>query len=126
MAKLGGFADTLQAISDRYEQVKAFLAACPGAQLSFNDLQNSQLDFTALAHELQNNATIRKLMQKMGRAYVDEEIKKSHKVPKTSTDETHGTHLSGDLMRLLPSELVLLEDEDLEALFYARLLERNL
>lgn len=45
---------------------------------------------------------------------------------KASRSEVHGTHLSDDLMRMLPSELLNLEDEALEHLFYARLLEKRL
>ena len=61
----------------------------------------------------------------MGRDYVSESRKKRTRIPKASRSEVHGTHLSDDLMRMLPSELLNLEDETLEHLFYARLLEKQ-
>lgn len=61
----------------------------------------------------------------MGRNYISEE-KEQARIPQASRSEVHGTHRSDDLMRLLPSELLNLEDETLETLFYARLLERDL
>ena len=62
----------------------------------------------------------------MGRNYISEEKKKQARIPQASRSEVHGTQRSDDLMRLLPSELLNLEDETLETLFYARLLERDL
>lgn len=124
--KLTGFSQTLRAISDKYDEVKSFLAACPGASFSYADLQNSSEDFSALARTMQNNPSIKDLARKMGRNYISEEKKKQSRIPEASRSEVHGTHRSDDLMRLLPSELVNLEDETLENLFYARLLEKNL
>lgn len=126
LGRLKGFEQTLEQVSDKYEEVKGFLAACPEAQLSYNDIQESQIDFQDLARELQNNQKIKDLAHKMGRAYLAEAVKKRRKVPQASRSEVHGTHRSDDLVRLLPRELVNLEDEDLETLFYARLLEKNL
>lgn len=124
--RLLSFRTTLNAISDKYEQVKEFLAACPGADFSYNDLQACPDDFSALAAQLQNNAYIKELARKMGRNYISEEKKKQAKIPQASRSEVHGTQRSDDLMRMLPSELVHLEDETLETLFYAHLLEKNL
>lgn len=117
---------TLTQISDKYEEVKEFLAKCPGADFSYTDIINSQDDFTALARLLHDNQRIKDLAHKMGRIYISEEKKKATKIPEASKNEVHGTHRSNDLMRMLPSELVNLEDETLEVLFYARLLEHNL
>ncbi len=124
--RLTSFRQTLQAISDKYETVKGFLAVCPGAPFSYAELQACTDDFSALAAQLQNNANIKELARKMGRNYIAEEKKKQAKIPQASRSEVHGTHRSDDLMRLLPSELVHLEDETLETLFYAHLLEKNL
>lgn len=124
--KLQGFQQNLQNISDKYEQVKGFLATCPDAQFSYQQLQDCKIDFTALAKQLQNNTVIKDLARKMGRNYISEEKKKQAKIPTASKSEVHGTHRSDDVMRLLPSELINLEDETLETLFYARLLEQNL
>lgn len=124
--KLTGFGQTLSAISDKYDEVKGFLAACPGASFSYADLQSNSEDFSALARVIQNNRSIKDLARKMGRNYISEEKKKKSRIPEASRSEVHGTHRSDDVMRLLPSELVNLEDETLESLFYARLLEKNL
>lgn len=124
--KLTSLNSTLTQISDKYEEVKEFLAKCPGADFSYTDIINSQDDFTALARLLHDNQRIKDLAHKMGRIYISEEKKKATKIPEASKNEVHGTHRSNDLMRMLPSELVNLEDETLEVLFYARLLEHNL
>lgn len=124
--KLAGFRRTLQAVSDKYEEVKEFLGGCVGASFSYEDLQTMNEDFSALAKTMQNNQAIKDLAHKMGRNYISEEKKKKTRIPDASRSEVHGTHRSDDLMRMLPSELVNLEDETLETLFYARLLEKNL
>lgn len=124
--KLAGFRRTLQAVSDKYEEVKEFLGGCVGANFSYEDLQVMSEDFSALAKTMQNNQAIKDLARKMGRNYISEEKKKKTRIPDASRSEVHGTHRSDDLMRMLPSELVNLEDETLETLFYARLLEKNL
>lgn len=62
----------------------------------------------------------------MGRQHVSEEMRRQTRIPEASRSEVHGTHRSNDLMRLLPSEFLNLEDETLETLFYARLLEHGL
>lgn len=124
--KLGSFRRTLTDISKKYEEVKDFLSACSGASFSYAELLACNEDFTALASQLANNDKIKNLAEKMGRNYVSEEKKKQAKIPSASKSEVHGTHRSNDLMRMLPSELLNLEDEDLEMLFYAKLLEQNL
>lgn len=124
--KLKTLNSTLCNISDKYTEVKDFLARCPGADFSYADLQACKDDFSSLANLLKNNQRIKDLANKMGRNYISEEKKKITKIPEASKSEVHGTHRSNDLMRMLPSELVNLEDEALEMLFYARLLENNL
>jgi uncharacterized protein with von Willebrand factor type A (vWA) domain len=124
--RLGTFRQTLADISQKYEEVKGFLALCPGASFSYAELKACADDFSALAKTLQNNAQIKELARKMGRDYISEEKKKQVKIPQASKSEVHGTHRSDDVMRMLPSELLNLEDETLEVLFYARLLEKNL
>ena len=124
--RLLSFRTTLNAISDKYEQVKGFLSSCAGASFSYAELQACADDFAALAAQLQNNAQIKELVRKMGRNYISEDKKKQAKIPQASRSEVHGTHRSDDLMRMLPSELVHLEDDTLETLFYAHLLEKNL
>lgn len=124
--RLGAFRQTLDAITQKYEEVKGFLAACPNASFSYADLQSCPEDFAALAAALQNNAHIKELARKMGRDYISEALKKRSRIPQASRSEVHGTHRSNDVMRMLPSELLNLEDDTLETLFYAKLLENNL
>lgn len=124
--RLGQFRQTLDDISQKYEEVKGFLAACPDARFSYADLKNAKEDFAALAAQLQGNTRVKELARKMGRDYISEEKKRKVRVPQASRSEVHGTHRSDDLMRVLPSELLNLEDETLETIFYARLLEKNL
>lgn len=124
--RLRTYRQTLGDISDLCEQAKEFLAACPGAGFSYEDLKSGDEDFTALARQIAQNPQFRDLVRKMGRQHVSEEFKRQTRIPQASQSEVHGTHRSNDLMRLLPSELVNLEDDTLETLFYARLLEHNL
>ena len=124
--KLASFRLVMQDITDTYQKAKGFLAACSGAKFSYADLKACNEDFSALANALQNNYKIKELAHKMGRAYISEERKKQTKIPQASKSEVHGTHRSDDVMRVLPSELLNLEDETLEMLFYARLLEKQL
>jgi uncharacterized protein with von Willebrand factor type A (vWA) domain len=125
--RLNTYRQTLTTISDLAEKAKALLAACPDAGFSYEDLKsNSAEDFNALAQQIRQNPQIRELVRKMGRQYLSEDIKRQTRIPEASRSEVHGTHRSNDLMRLLPSELLNLEDETLETLFYARLLENSL
>ena len=125
--KLRAHTQLMEDIAAKYEEVKDFLAQCPGAGFSYADLQAAGgEDFTALAQALRGNAAIKELARKMGRAYISEQRKKQTRIPQASRSEVHGTHRSDDVMRLLPSELLNLEDEALENLFYARLLEKQL
>jgi uncharacterized protein with von Willebrand factor type A (vWA) domain len=124
--RLRVYRKTLNDISDLCEKAKDFLAACPGAGFSYDDLKSGDEDFTALARQIAQNPQIRELVRKMGRQHVAEDFKRQTRIPQASQSEVHGTHRSNDLMRLLPSELVNLEDDTLETLFYARLLEHNL
>ena len=125
--RLAEFEQTLQTISQTFESVKTFLAQCPGADFSYAQIKALGGDFAALATEMRNNRQIQELVRQMGRDFIrEEDKKKATRIPQRSKTEVHGTHLSDDVMRLLPSELVNLEDDTLEVLFYARLLEKNL
>jgi uncharacterized protein with von Willebrand factor type A (vWA) domain len=124
--RLAAFRRNLADIAQKYEEVKDFLAACPGAKFSYAELQACDDDFIALAKILQDNARIKELARRMGRDHISEERKKQGRIPQVSRSEIHGTHRSDDVMRILPSELLNLEDETMEVLFYARLLEKNL
>ena len=124
--RLKAFRKTLTAISTKYDEVKDFLASCPDARFSYADLKACKDDFSALAAQLQGNDRIKELARKMGRDYTSEARKRKTRVPQPSKSEVYGTYRSDDLMRVLPSELLNLEDETLETVFYARLLEHNL
>jgi hypothetical protein len=124
--QLVGFRQNLADIVQKYEQVKEFLALNPDARFSYTDIKACNEDFSVLAKTLQNNQQIKELAKKMGRDYISEQKKKQIKIPEASKSEVYGTHRSDDVMRVLPSELLNLEDDTLETLFYARLLEKNL
>lgn len=123
---LNSFRQMLDTVSQKYEEVKDFLARCPSAQFSYADLQACSDDFKALAKLLEEKQSVKELARKMGRAYISEEKKRQTRIPEASKSEVHGTHRSADLQRLLPSELLNLEDDELEMLFYAGLLEQSL
>jgi uncharacterized protein with von Willebrand factor type A (vWA) domain len=125
--RLATLVQLLTDISATYEQAKPFLARCPGADFSYGQLKAMGEDFAALAAEMGRNRQVHELVRQLGRDHIREEDKKKQtRIPQCSKTEVHGTHLSNDVMRLLPSELINLEDDTLEALFYARLLESNL
>lgn len=124
--QLIAFRQSLQEIEAEYDKAKDFLAQCGEARFSYADLKTMGEDFSELAAHMQNNAQIRQLVRKLGRNYIAEEKKRKTRVPTASRSEVHGIHRSADLMRVLPSELLLLDDETLETLFYARLLESSL
>ncbi len=126
LEKLEGFAATLRAVSDTYDKHKDFITRYPGSCLSYHDIQSCGVDFTEMAKVLQQNTVIQELTKKMGRAYLSEDVKKQRRIPQADRSEVHGVHRTDDLMRLLPSELANLESEELELLFYSRLLEHNL
>ena len=83
-------------------------------------------DFSGIVKELKNNDEIKKIVEKLGRNYISEKKKASRTVSKRSRNELFGIHKSDDLARVLPSEFINLENEELEYLFYAKLLEDNL
>lgn len=127
LEKLRKFQFVLMEVLDTYEKARPLLAQLPGGGgLSFNDLKNIQNDIGPLSTQLQGNRAIADLVKKLGRAYISEEKKRSTRLPTPTRDEVHGTHRSADLMRLLPQELLNLQDPDLENLFYARLFEHGL
>nr|WP_317200392.1 VWA domain-containing protein [uncultured Psychrobacter sp.] len=113
-------------IADTYEQHKNLIALCPGADFSYAQLKKVKVDSSKISQILKDSQQIKELVKKLGRNHISEEKKKQSKIPAMSKSEVHGTHLSDDLLRLLPTELVNLEDETLEYLFYSRMLEKQL
>lgn len=124
--KLSEFGQTLADIDRVYTEAESFLRQCPGARLSFADLQACKLDWQALARQMQQAPGIRALIHKLGRNHIAKEKTRQTRIPQASRSEVHGTRHGADVQRMLPSELLNLEDESLETLFYARLLEENL
>ncbi|MCM2678098.1 VWA domain-containing protein [Echinimonas agarilytica] len=124
--KLHALDHLLTDISKVYHELSGVISLLPSANFTYAQLKPCQSDLRSLAEHLQSNDAIQSLVKKMGRFYISEGKKRHSRVPKASKNEVHGTHLSDDLMRMLPSELVHLEDETLETLFYSRLIEKNL
>lgn len=122
---LNSFKITMQRIEKKYEEVKEFIKLT-GCEFSYSDLVNMNEDFFKLAHEMEKNLKIKEIIKKLGREYISEEKKLRPKIIKRMNNEILGVHKSNDLMRILPSELVNFESEELEYLFYSKFLENNL
>ncbi|MFI3219258.1 MAG: hypothetical protein QX189_09070, partial [Methylococcales bacterium] len=88
--QLASFRQNIADISQKYEQVKEFLALNPDARFSYADLKACNEDFSELAKILQNNQTIKELAKKMGRDYISEQKKKQIKIPEASKSEVYG------------------------------------
>ncbi|QUM76718.1 hypothetical protein HWV00_11015 [Moritella sp. 24] len=123
--KINQYAQQLKDISNAYEKSK-HLSQQTGYNFTYNELKNTQdIDFTALANELTHNKKIQSILNTLGRSYISEE-KKEVPIKRSNANEIFGIHKSGDVTRVLPSELAGFENEELELLFYAKLLESNL
>lgn len=97
-----------------------------GYSFTYNELKAAKdINFSSLAQELESNQAIKEILATLGRAYISETTKQTQ-VKRANTNEVYGTHKSADISRVLPPELALLENEDLEHLFYAKFLESNL
>ena len=119
------FRDNLNDIKKEYSKAKEFMIAV-GHDFSINELRKMNDDFLALAKVIENNQKIKEVVKKLGRDYISEYQKSQPKLDRRLNQETFGIHRSNDLLRILPSELLNLDDEDLEYLFYSKLLESNL
>jgi len=118
------YKSAINKVWDKYQESKIFIQQI-GHGFSFNDLRVlDPSDFTPLAHELKNNQLIKGLVKKLGRNYISPE--KKYTVCKRMKSEVHGIHKSNEIMRLLPSELSGFDNEELEYLFYAKLMEHSL
>lgn len=125
--RLALFRESLVKIDELAKQAEEFLARCPDAGWSYETLKDlPSQDFAALAAQLRSNPRIAELVRKLGRDHVSEYRRKRCRVPKMSRSEAYGVHMSDDLGRLLPIELINLDDETLETLFFARMLEKRL
>ena len=124
--QLNNYSYTLTKVEEKYNEAKDFIRLMgKGSDFSYNDLKNNlNNDFLAISKQLEANKEIQKIVKKLGRSYISKE--KKHTVSKRAKNEVFGIHKSNDISRVLPSELSGLDDETLELLFYAKLLERNL
>lgn len=123
---LGKFTENLDQIDKECDSAREFLKLT-GYSYSFNQLKELAEDFSALADEMARNRKIAEMVEKLGKNYISE-IKKKNvtRVDKMGHSEVFGIHQSDDLARMLPSELINLENEELEYLFYSRYLEKRL
>ncbi len=123
---LESFSKTIDEIDKQCDSAKEFLKLT-GYSYSFNQLKELAEDFSALADEMARNRKIAEMVEKLGKNYISE-IKKKNvtRVDKMGHSEVFGIHQSDDLARMLPSELINLENEELEYLFYSRYLEKRL
>ncbi len=119
------FNEILENIKHEYGRIKEF-SKLLGQDFSIKELQQMNDDFLSLVKEMKNNQKIKDVVKKLGRDYLTEYQKSRLKICKRLNTETFGIHKSSDLIRILPSELMNLDDEDLEYLFYSKLLENNL
>ena len=116
----------IENIDKKYEEAKEFIKIT-GRGYTYNELKDmGNVDYSKLVNEMKNNKSILEVVEKLGRAYISEEKKLKPKIIKRNENEVMGIHKSNDLIRLLPSELVNFEDEDLEYLFYSKYLEESL
>ena len=124
LSKLITYKNTLEDVNAKYESSKVFIEQM-GHGFSYNELmQMGDIDFQLLAKELESNIEIQEIIQKLGRNYISEEKKET--ISKKLPSEIHSIHKSNELSRLLPIELSVIGDEDLEYLFYAKYLEKSL
>jgi len=124
--KLVNYQELMCDIETTYKKHEELIALCPDTGFSYSKLKKVKTNISKLSQILNDNRKIQELVKKLGRNHISEEKKKKSKIPSISKSEVHGTHLSDDLLRLLPIELVNLEDETLEYLFYSRMLEKQL
>lgn len=124
--RLGSFVGLLEEIDEVTRRAAGLIEACPGAGFTLENLKSFDEDFAQLAAQMHHNPRIRELVKKLGREHLSPIEKRRVHVPRASRSEAHGVHLSDDLAHLLPAELIKLEDETLELLFYSRLAEKRL
>lgn len=122
---INNFISNLEKIDNTYEQVKEFLKLTD-LGYSYNQIKELNENYNVLHKEIQNNKMISELVRKMGRSYISKEKKLKYRINNRNNDEIFGLHRSDDLMRMLPNELVNLENEELEYLFYTKFLEKSL
>ena len=97
-----------------------------GGDFSFKQLKEMGDEFRHLVQEMNRNRHIRDVLKRLGKGSTSAEKKDKSKVAKIKRDELFGINKSGNISRMLPSELLNLEDENLKYLFYVKYLENSL
>ena len=97
-----------------------------GGDFTFKQLKEMGDEFRHLVQEMNRNRHIRDVLKRLGKGSTSVEKKDESKVAKIKKDELFGINKSGNISRMLPSELLNLEDENLKYLFYAKYLENSL
>ena len=106
---------------------KEFLKEFSTVVYSYSNLKKLPENSNQIIKEMVLNNNIKAVVEKLGKGNAEEE-KNSKKeiIIEMSQNEVFGIHKSNDITRLLPSELVLFENEELENLFYAKMYENSL
>ena len=97
-----------------------------GGGFSYKELKETGEDFKKIANEMQKNKHIQEILRRLGKGKLEKSRDNKNKVAKINKNEIFGIDRSSDLSRLLPSELLNLEDESLKYLFYSKYLEKSL
>lgn len=114
------------ALEGAAEDVDEFKETCRGLG-GAESTSHSTMDAKAVAatfRKVRNNETLKRICELAGRYRRMAQAKQRQKVTH-GYDEMMGVELSGDISRLLPSELAMLADEDLELDAMRRIVERE-
>jgi uncharacterized protein with von Willebrand factor type A (vWA) domain len=114
-----------RALQKAQEEVEEFESMCKafgsepstGGQTNVNQIKE-------MFHKVKNNQQLRRIIELAGRYRMSAQSKQRQKV-KHGYDDMIGIELAGDIGRLLPVELALLADEDLELDALRRLVEKQ-
>lgn len=115
----------LEEIIEEYDQNENYIRGT-GGDFTFRQLKEMGDEFGQLVKEMERNRNIRDVIEKLGKGMASVKKEEKNKIAEVRKDEVFGINKSGDLARLLPCELLNLEDEDMEYLFYGKYLENNL
>lgn len=115
----------LEEIIFSYEQNENSLKGL-GGDFSYKQLREMGDEFKYLVNEMMRNRHIKDVLKKLGKGKLEKSEKSKNKVAKINRDEIFGITKSNNLARILPSELLNLEDESLKYLFYSKYLENRL
>lgn len=117
--------EVLEQIILGYEQNENTLKGF-GGDISYRELKEMGNDFKDIVEEMLRNRNIQDIIKKLGRGKKGIVEKKDRKIPKINRDEIFGIQKGSNLSRILPSELINLEDNQLKYLFYSKYLENSL